>query len=97
MGGYEVDALSYLLKPVAYASFEQEMSRILTRLQRSRRSCSSATDGVHHRVAVDDIRYIRSIRHRVRLYTLGGVQHRDDVEGDERLADKGFLRAGGCS
>lgn len=72
VSGYEVDALSYLLKPVTYASFEQEMLRIQTRLRRrSRREVLfTATDGVHHRVAVDDIRYVESVRHRVDLFTL---------------------------
>lgn len=72
VSGYEVDALNYLLKPVTYASFEQEMSRIQTRLRRrSRREVLfTATDGVHHRIAVDDIRYIESVRHRVDLFTL---------------------------
>lgn len=72
VSGYEVGALSYLLKPVSYASFEQEMTRILTRLRRQprRELLFTATDGGHHRIAVDDIRYIESVRHRVDVYTL---------------------------
>lgn len=72
VSGYEVDALNYLLKPVTYASFEHEMSRIQTRLRRrSRREVLfTATDGAHHRIAVDDIRYVESVRHRVELFTL---------------------------
>lgn len=96
VGGYEVDALSYLLKPVAYASFEQEMSRILTRLQRrSRRELLfAATDGVHHRIAVDDIRYIESVRHRVDLHTLDGAfSIATTLKAMEaQLAENGFLR-----
>src|SRR5690606_3436970 len=37
VSGYEVDALSYLLKPVSYTSFEHEMGRILSRLRRQPR------------------------------------------------------------
>lgn len=72
VSGYEVGALSYLLKPVSYASFEQEMDRIVTRLRRQARRelLFTATDGGHHRIAVDDIRYIESVRHRVDVFTL---------------------------
>lgn len=72
VSGYEVDALSYLLKPVAYASFEQEMRRVLSRLQqRARRDLLFASvDGVHHRVALADVLYIESAKHRVEVHTL---------------------------
>ncbi|MET2011079.1 LytTR family DNA-binding domain-containing protein [Microbacterium chocolatum] len=72
VSGYEVGALSYLLKPVSYASFEQEMTRILSRLRRRprRELLFAATGGGHHRIALDDIRYIESVRHRVDVHTL---------------------------
>lgn len=96
VSGYEVDALSYLLKPVSYTSFEHEMNRILARLQRQPRSelLFNATDGVHHRIAVDDIRYIESVRHRIDLYTLDTVfSIATTVKSMEaELAGKGFLR-----
>jgi len=96
VSGYEVDALSYLLKPVTYASFEQEMRRVLVRLQqRTRRELLfTAVDGAHHRVAVSDILYIESIKHRIEVHTLDadyGVAStikamEAELEGD------GFLR-----
>lgn len=72
VSGYQVGALSYLLKPVSYASFEQEMTRILTRLQRRprRELLFTAADGGHHRIAVDDVRYVASVRHRVEVHAL---------------------------
>lgn len=96
VSGYEVDALSYLLKPVTYASFEQEMSRILTRMQRQprRELLFTSTDGAHHRIAVDDIRYIESVRHRVDLYTLEETfSIATTLKAMEaQLAEHGFLR-----
>lgn len=96
VSGYEVDALSYLLKPVTYASFQHEMTRIVTRLQsRPRRELLfTSTDGAHHRIAVDDIRYIESVRHRIDLHTLDETfSVAATVKAMEtELADQGFLR-----
>ncbi|QRY40114.1 response regulator transcription factor [Microbacterium hominis] len=96
VSGYEVDALSYLLKPVAYASFDHEMRRVLARLQsRPRRDLLFAsTDGVHHRIAVDDIRYIESIRHRIDVHTLDETfSVAATVKAMEaQLSGDGFLR-----
>ncbi len=96
VSGYEVDALSYLLKPVSYASFEQEMTRVLGRLRRRprRELLFTATDGAHHRIAVDDIRYIESVRHRIDLHTLDGMfSVATTVKAMEaQLAESGFMR-----
>lgn len=96
VSGYEVDALSYLLKPVTYASFEQEMGRVLTRISRRprRELLFTATDGAHHRIGVDDIRYIESVRHRIDLHTLDETfSVATTVKSMEaELADCGFMR-----
>lgn len=72
ISGYEVGALSYLLKPVSYPAFEQELGRSLTRLhQRERRQLLfTTTDGAHHRLDLADIRYLESARHHVLIHTL---------------------------
>lgn len=96
VSGYEVDALSYLLKPVSYASFEQEMTRAVTRIRRhpGREVLLTATDGAHHRVGVDDIRYIESVRHRIDVHTLDGsfsiATTLKSMEAE--LASSGFIR-----
>lgn len=96
VSGYEVDALSYLLKPVGYASFEQEMRRVLVRLQqRARRELLfRSTDGELHRVAVADVLYIESVKHRVEVHTLDGdfsvVLTLKAIEVD--LDGEGFMR-----
>jgi DNA-binding LytR/AlgR family response regulator len=74
ISGYEVDALSYLLKPVGYAAFEQELSRCLLRLRRRERRTLLFTDseGVVHRIDVADVLYIETVRHRLMIRTLDG-------------------------
>lgn len=96
VSGYEVDALSYLLKPVAYTAFEHEMQRILVRLrQRNRRELLfTATDGGHHRVSVNDILYLESVRHNVEIHTFDADY---DVVStlkamETELAADGFIR-----
>lgn len=96
VSGYEVDALSYLLKPLAYASFEQEMQRIVVRLQQrpGREVLFTSVDGAHHRVAADDIRYIETVRHRIQIHTLDAdYAVASSLKAfEEELADTGFIR-----
>lgn len=96
VSGYEVDALSYLLKPLTYAAFAHEMRRVILRLrQRDRRDLLFTTvDGAHHRVAVDDIRYLESVKHRIEVHTLDGtfgvVSTLKAME--DTLSGEGFMR-----
>lgn len=96
VSGYEVDALSYLLKPLAYASFEHEMRRVIQRLQQRRRRevLFTAVDGVHHRIAVDSVLYVESAGHRVDVHTLDAdysiVSTLRAMESE--LASDGFIR-----
>lgn len=72
--GYEVDALSYLLKPVDYPAFEQEIARCLVRLSRRERRhlLFTTRDGAKHRVDLGDITFLESARHHVIVHTLEG-------------------------
>lgn len=96
ISGYEVDALSYLLKPVAYAAFEQEMTRCLTRLRRRERRhlLFTSTDGVTRRVDISDILYLESVKHHVVIHTLDDehvvVTTLKAMEAE--LSDEGFFR-----
>lgn len=96
VSGYEVDALSYLLKPLAYTGFEQEVQRILIRLrQRGRRELLfTATDGSRHRVSVNNILYVESAKHLVEIHTFnadyGVVSPLKSME--TQLADDTFIR-----
>lgn len=71
VSGYEVGALSYLLKPVAYAAFAREMERSLAHLRSTPRRdmLFSTVDGVRHRVDLADVLYLESLKHRVAVQT----------------------------
>lgn len=69
--GYEVGALSYLLKPVSWASFEPELERSIARLNaRERRNLLfTTTDGARRRVDLSEVLYLESVRHHVLIHT----------------------------
>lgn len=97
--GYEVDALSYLVKPVPYAVFVRELRRSIARVRRhDRHSLMISTEGSLLRLDVSDIVYIESIGHRIVVHTLEGAH---DVTGtlkafERQLHDKGFFRSNSC-
>lgn len=96
VSGYSVGALSYLLKPVPYVAFEQEMSRCLTRLrQRERRHLMFTTsDGARRRVDAADVLFIESVKRHLVIHTLDGdystVVTMRSMEAE--LAADGFFR-----
>lgn len=72
ISGYEVDALSYLLKPVGYPAFAQELERSILRLRRRERRhlILTTVDGATRRVDLTEILYLESVRHHVIIHTL---------------------------
>ncbi|WP_454049789.1 LytR/AlgR family response regulator transcription factor [Cellulomonas sp. Marseille-Q8402] len=71
--GYEVDALSYVLKPVPYFAFSQEIKKSVARLRRrSADYLLLAVDGGLARVATDDIVFLESAKHRTTVHTVDG-------------------------
>jgi len=73
IAGYEVGALSYLVKPVSYGAFALEIRRCLDRLaRRKRREVMFVVDGEHLRLDTRDILYLESDKHRVTVHTLTG-------------------------
>ncbi|MDR3123590.1 MAG: LytTR family DNA-binding domain-containing protein [Treponema sp.] len=68
--GYEVDALSYLLKPVPYFAFSREIKRSLQRLQKNKtRHLTLPNESGFIRLDMMKILYIERDRHRVLVYT----------------------------
>ncbi|WP_336708781.1 LytR/AlgR family response regulator transcription factor [Oerskovia sp. USHLN155] len=97
--GYEVDALSYLLKPVPWFAFSQELRRSIDRVRRSGTDSLMLTvNGAVARVDLLDVVYIESIKHRVvvhavdRTYAFTGTLKAFETD----LADKGFFRSNSC-
>ncbi|WP_062461407.1 LytR/AlgR family response regulator transcription factor [Demequina soli] len=97
--GYEVDALSYLLKPVPYFAFAQELTRSLARLRkRESRSVVITVNNTVIRLDPADIVYIESVKHRItihsldREYTFSGTLKALEDE----LGALGFFRSNNC-
>lgn len=99
INGYEVQALSYLLKPVPWFAFSQELKRSIdTVRRRSNDSMLVETGSKQIRVDLTDIVYIESIRHTIIIHTLNGklsiTGTLKDLEA--RLAEHDFFRSNSC-
>lgn len=72
--GYEVDALSYVVKPVPYFAFAQEIKRSVARLRRrSSDYLLLQVDGGLVRLPTDDIVFLESVKHRTTVHTVDGL------------------------
>lgn len=94
--GYEVDALSYVVKPVPYFAFAQEIKRSVARLRRRSADYLLLTvDAGLVRVPTDDIVFLESSKHRTTVHTVDG---KHSVVGplkalEEQLDGKHFFRS----
>ncbi|MDR1354808.1 MAG: LytTR family DNA-binding domain-containing protein [Propionibacteriaceae bacterium] len=93
--GYEVGALSYLLKPVSYVSFAREMQRSLGRyLLRQGAWLSLKINSGLVRVATSEIVFCESDKYRVIVHTMADdhVVISSIKAMQESLAGRGFFR-----
>ncbi|SHI34343.1 two component transcriptional regulator, LytTR family [Tessaracoccus bendigoensis DSM 12906] len=96
INGYEVDALSYLLKPVPYFAFSQELKRSLERLVRSRDEYMVLpVDGELIRLALAEVVYVESDKHRLVFHTRDADLMMTGTlkELAVKLEPKGFFRS----
>ncbi|WP_084129429.1 LytTR family DNA-binding domain-containing protein [Demequina sp. NBRC 110055] len=97
--GYQVDALSYLVKPVPYFAFAQELTRSLTRLNKSDDDAVMLSVGGRvARITTPDIVYVESVKHRITVHTLDSeyVFSGTLKAVEEELEGKGFYRSNNC-
>ena len=97
--GYEVEALSYVLKPVSYFAFSQELKRAIRRVKEK-------TSFFLHipqkegmvRLDVSRLRYVESMGHNVVYHThTGDVVNRESLKSvEEKLVPHGFSRCNNC-
>ena len=93
--GYSVDALDYLLKPVAYEEFAVKLRRALHQIDARRPFRIHLSQGGDHRwVSSDTIRYVEVFGHRVVYHTTDGQFRTTDTIGAaaEQLVPLGFLK-----
>ena len=97
--GYEVEAMDFLVKPVAYAAFSTMMSRVCARLTMridDEIFIQNAQGGF--KIKISDIFYVEVIKHYVIFHTPRGEVKMwgslSDIE--KRLPDKKFARCNNC-
>ena len=93
--GYSVDALDYLLKPVAYEEFAVKLRRALRHIDARRPFRIHLSQGGDHRwVSSDAIRYVEVYGHQLVYHTTDGQFRTTDTIGAAagQLAPLGFLQ-----
>lgn len=93
--GYAVDALDYILKPVPYFAFSQQLQKAVDRLRRRQKVFLTVPiEGGLRRIDVATIYYLESEGHYVRFYTEDGdVLTPGSLKSyEEKLSDKPFAR-----
>ncbi|MCI1833185.1 MAG: LytTR family DNA-binding domain-containing protein [Bifidobacterium sp.] len=99
IGGYEVRALSYLLKPIPWFAFSQELKRSIAMVRR-RTTKSIVVESGSRRIRLDlaDIVYIESHRHAIVIHTFdGGIPIASTLKSLEtQLLQHDFFRSNSC-
>ena len=93
--GYAVGALDYVLKPVPYFAFSQQMQKVEEQLRRrTRHYLAVPVEGGLRRLDTSRIYYIESEGHRVHFYTEEGDFAAPGALKalEEKLADRPFAR-----
>lgn len=93
--GYSVGALDYVLKPVPYFAFSQQLLKAVTRLEkRAKRYLTVPVEGGLRRLNTASIYYLESEGHRVHFYTDEGDFSAPGAlkTFEEKLADCPFAR-----
>nr|WP_269212827.1 MULTISPECIES: LytTR family DNA-binding domain-containing protein [unclassified Schaalia] len=91
--------MSYLLKPLPWFAFEQELTRCIATVRKRASSSLLVQSGTNiQRIAIKDIIYIESIKHRLDIYTIDGklsmVGALKDME--TQLTPHDFFRSNSC-
>lgn len=93
--GYAVGALDYVLKPVPYFAFSQQLQKVEEQLRRrTRHYLAVSVEGGLRRLDTSRIYYIESEGHRVHFYTEEGDFAAPGALKalEEKLADRPFAR-----
>lgn len=97
--GYEVEALDFMVKPVAYADFAFKMKRAMNAIQISRKKelVIPQPSGMV-RIGSDELLYVEVRGHSLTYHLSGqAIQARGTMErAEEQLAPWSFLRCNNC-
>lgn len=99
INGYEVEAVDFVVKPVAYQDFAMKIKKAMRYIERNqdRRIALNTQEGVVH-LHVSDIYYIEVVRHYLEYHTVSGNYTVRGVmkETEESLAEYHFVRSNHC-
>ncbi|MCP1102785.1 DNA-binding LytR/AlgR family response regulator [Aequitasia blattaphilus] len=94
--GYQVNALGYIVKPLAYPAFSRTMDKVVKICEKHREEAylTVKVEGGTRRISIRDILYVESQRHFLSIAT---AQEELVVRGslkviEEELKEKGFVR-----
>ena len=97
--GYEVDAVSYLIKPVSYYDFSMKFKKALDiYLLNEDRSFTVNTPGGLCRISTDKLMYVEIMNHRLFFHLIDDVIEMTGVLSgvEQQLSRFGFLRCNKC-
>jgi len=97
--GYEVKALSYLLKPVPYFAFSQEMNNALDKIQKIKENhLLLTTENGIVKVNIYDVYYVETMKHYLIVHTKNGdfKSKLSMKKMEEDLKDGNFFRCNSC-
>lgn len=95
ISGYSVGALSFLLKPLPYFAFSQELTKCIERLKnRKQKSILIPSENGIFKISSQDILYIESYGHDLNIYTTSAMHTtRGTIKKvEEELTDFHFYR-----
>ncbi len=97
--GYAVDALSYLLKPLPYFAFSQELKRSIEKIKSREHSyILLPTDNGVERYEMSEILYVESMKHKLMFKTAkNNIKITGTMkETEEKFSKHNFFRCNNC-
>ena len=97
--GYEVDAVSYLMKPVSYYDFELKIRKALDiYAMNEEQKVTITVAGGFCRISTDKLMYVEVVKHRLYYHLVDDVIEVTGVlsKVEEELKQFGFLRCNQC-
>lgn len=96
--GYEVDALDFIVKPVAYYDFRLKMQKIMSRVKKKGMDIVISTKTDFMKINTDDILYVEVRHHDISYHTKNGTikTYGSLKDLEAKLDSSQFVRCNSC-